>query len=89
MTADLRFNPADITISSGQQVTWEDESRVAHTTSDCEESLPEPASYFASGGYESEQTVPQSTAVMDFLERSDTYPIPSTHGDESVFLPAE
>lgn len=73
MTGDLRFDPADVAIDPGQQVTWVNESGVPHTASAYEEGIPDEASYFASGGYESEQAVRQSTSARGFLERGETY----------------
>ncbi|WP_312621722.1 plastocyanin/azurin family copper-binding protein [Haloarcula sp. 1CSR25-25] len=73
MTGDLRFDPADVAIDPGQQVTWVNESGVPHTTSAYGEGIPDEASYFASGGYESEQAVRQSTSARGFLERGETY----------------
>ena len=73
MTGDLRFDPAEVTIESGETVTWENESGAPHTASAYAESLPEGAAYFASGGYESEQAVRQSTSARGFLERGETY----------------
>lgn len=73
MTSDLRFDPVEITIEPGQQVTWENKSPAPHTASSYDESLPEEAAYFASGGYESERAVRQSTSSRGFLERGETY----------------
>ncbi|MDS0223245.1 plastocyanin/azurin family copper-binding protein [Haloarcula sp. S1AR25-5A] len=73
MTGDLRFDPADVAIDPGQQVTWVNESGVPHTASAYGEGIPDEASYFASGGYESEQAVRQSTSARGFLERGETY----------------
>lgn len=73
MTGDLRFDPADVAIDPGQQITWVNESGVPHTASAYEGTIPEEATYFASGGYESEQAVRQSTSVRGFLERGETY----------------
>jgi len=73
MTSDLRFDPVEITIEPGQQVTWENQSPVPHTASAYEESLPEDVAYFASGGYESKRPVRQSTSSRGFLERGETY----------------
>jgi plastocyanin len=73
MTGDLRFDPAEVTIEYEETVTWENESGAPHTASAYEESLPEGAAYFASGGYESEQAVRHSTSARGFLERGETY----------------
>jgi len=73
MTAELRFDPDEIRIETGQQVTWENESQAPHTASAYEESIPDDAAYFASGEYESERAVRQSTSAEGFLERGETY----------------
>jgi plastocyanin len=73
MTGDLRFDPAEVTIESGETVTWQNEGGAPHTASAYEDSIPEDAAYFASGGYESEQAVRQSTSARGFLERGETY----------------
>lgn len=73
MTSDLQFDPAEVTIESGETVTWENDSTVPHTASAYKQSLPEGAAYFASGDYESEQAVRQSTSARGFLERGETY----------------
>jgi plastocyanin len=83
MTSDLRFDPAEVSIESGETITWENDNNVPHTASAYEQSLPEGAAYFASGGYESEQAVRQSTSSRGFLERgeaySHTFDIPGTY----------
>ncbi|MFC6723031.1 plastocyanin/azurin family copper-binding protein [Halobium palmae] len=73
MTGDLRFEPTDITIDAGQQVTWTNDSGAPHTASAYENAIPDDASYFASGDYKSEQAIRQSTSARGFLERGDTY----------------
>ena len=73
MTPELTFDPVELTIDAGQQVTWTNDSGAPHTASAYENAMPEEASYFASGGYESEQAVRQSTSARGFLERGDTY----------------
>lgn len=73
MTSDFRFNPTEVIVDSGQQVRWKNESNVPHTVSGYEESIPEDASYFASGGYNFEQAVRQSRSARGFLERGETY----------------
>ncbi|WP_425493271.1 cupredoxin domain-containing protein [Halorubrum ezzemoulense] len=40
MTGDLRFDPADVAIDPGQQVTWVNESGVPHTASAYREEIP-------------------------------------------------
>jgi plastocyanin len=73
MTSDLRFDPPEVTIDVGQRVTWNNESRVPHTASAYQNRIPDDASYFASGDYQSEKAVRQSTSARGFLERGETY----------------
>lgn len=52
---DHAFSPARITVSAGAEVTWVNDSGQAHTVTAYEDSLPEGAPYFASGGAPSEE----------------------------------
>lgn len=55
MTAD-GFVPDELTVSVGRTVVWENTSSRRHTVTAYEGGIPDEASYFASGGYEDEQT---------------------------------
>ena len=48
------FDPPTITVAVGEEVVWENTGTRDHTVTAYEESLPDGAAYFASGGYESE-----------------------------------
>jgi plastocyanin len=49
------FDPAENTVSVGDEVVWENTSSRTHTVTAYEDGIPEDAAYFASGGYESEE----------------------------------
>ena len=48
------FQPATLTISAGESITWVNDSDEAHTVTAFEESFPAGAEYFSSGGSSSE-----------------------------------
>ena len=54
MTDDLKFEPADIQISAGTTVTWENVGSIGHTVTASQDNVPD-GGFFASGGYDSEQ----------------------------------
>ncbi len=53
MTA-VAFDPADITVSAGDTVAWRYAGGEPHSVTAYEEALPEGATYWASGGFESQ-----------------------------------
>ncbi|MFB6139733.1 MAG: plastocyanin/azurin family copper-binding protein [Halosimplex sp.] len=55
MTDQLAFEPKKIQVSAGTTVTFENTSSIGHTVTAYEDELPDGASYFASGGFDSEQ----------------------------------
>ena len=50
------YQPAELTVSVGDTVVWENTSSRAHTVTAYEGAIPDEADYFASGGYDDEQT---------------------------------
>lgn len=50
-----KFSPPSIEVSVGTTVTWRNTSRPGHTVTAYEEQIPDGATYFASGGFESEE----------------------------------
>lgn len=56
------FSPGELTVSVGDEVVWENTSSRAHTVTAYENAIPEEASYFASGGYESESAAREAWA---------------------------
>jgi plastocyanin len=55
MTDGHGFDPVAVTIDAGETVTWVNDSGEAHTVTGMEDSFPEGADYFASGGMASEE----------------------------------
>lgn len=55
MTEDFGFDPTTVTIDVGETVTWTNTSDVGHTVTAYEDEIPDDATYFASGGFESER----------------------------------
>lgn len=50
------FDPKTITVSPGTEVVWKNTSSRGHTVTAYEGAIPDTATYFASGGYDDEQT---------------------------------
>lgn len=61
--ADHAFTPETLTIEAGEVVKWVNDTDEAHTVTAVEASLPEGASYFASGGAESEEAANDDLAA--------------------------
>lgn len=55
MTDDLTFEPGSVTVAVGETVTWENVGTVGHTVTAYEDGIPDDATYFASGGFDSEE----------------------------------
>ncbi|MFB6219849.1 MAG: plastocyanin/azurin family copper-binding protein [Halolamina sp.] len=53
--APASFDPAELTVSVGDEVVWENTSSRTHTVTAYEDGIPDGATFFASGGYENEQ----------------------------------
>ncbi|MEF8843064.1 MAG: plastocyanin/azurin family copper-binding protein [Haloarculaceae archaeon] len=53
MTDELTFEPQRIQVSAGTEVTWENVGSIGHTVTAYGEEIPEGATYFASGGFDS------------------------------------
>ncbi|TKX79718.1 plastocyanin/azurin family copper-binding protein [Halorubrum sp. SD626R] len=69
------YRPAELTVSVGDTVVWENTSARAHTVTAYEGGIPDAADYFASGGYDDEETAREAWA-SDFgggLESGDRY----------------
>jgi plastocyanin len=56
MTDELAFKPGTITITAGDAVRWENDGTLTFTVTAYEEAIPAGADYFASGGFDSEET---------------------------------
>ena len=60
MTDDLTFEPETVTIAQGGTVTWKNVGSIDHTVTAYEDEIPDSSVYFASGGFDSEQTARQN-----------------------------
>jgi plastocyanin len=65
MTDSLVFDPDQLTIAPGDTVVWETVGSVGHSVTAYEDRIPEEAAYFASGGFDSEQTARSEYAAGD------------------------
>lgn len=65
MTDELAFEPAEITVSVGQTVVWENVGSVPHSVTAYDAEIPAEAAYFASGGYDSEQAARDGYVASD------------------------
>jgi plastocyanin len=65
MTDDLVFDPNDTTVPPGTTVVWENVGSIGHSVTAYGEDIPADAEYFASGGFDDEQTARNSYAAGD------------------------
>lgn len=70
------FDPPEVTVSVGDAVTWKNTGTRNHTVTAYEDGIPESATYFASGGYESEDAARRAWEdgpLGGAISASDTY----------------
>jgi plastocyanin len=65
MTDSLVFDPDATTVPPGTTVIWENVGTVGHSVTAYEDEIPGDAEYFASGGFDDEQTARQSYSAGD------------------------
>jgi plastocyanin len=80
MNDQLAFAPKRIRVSAGTTVTWENVGTIGHTVTAYEDAIPDGATYFASGGFDSEQAardgdgnVPGGESYEHTFETTGTY----------------
>jgi plastocyanin len=85
MNDELGYAPKTIQVSIGTEVTWTNVGTIGHTVTAYEDEIPEDATYFASGGYDSEQAakdgysdgqggnVPEGESFSHTFETTGTY----------------
>lgn len=73
MTDELTFEPARIQVSSGTTVTWENVGTIGHTVTAYEEEIPSGATFFASGGFDSEQAARDGYPEKGNIAEGETY----------------
>lgn len=73
MTDELTFEPENIEVSAGTTVTWENVGAVAHSVTAYEDNIPDDASYFASGGFDSESAANDAYPDEGSIAEGETY----------------
>jgi plastocyanin len=82
MTDELTFEPAQIEVSKGTTVTWENVGAIGHSVTAYEGEIPESAAYFASGEFDSEDAardaypegdIPEGEAYEHTFETTGTF----------------
>jgi plastocyanin len=85
MTDELGYEPKQVKVEAGTTLTFENVGSIGHTVTAYEDKIPDGASYFASGGYDSEQAakdaygneqggnVPKGESYEVTLETTGTY----------------
>jgi plastocyanin len=92
MTA-IAYTPQEITITAGESVVWQNTSSRGHTVTAYESGIPDAASYFATGGYETEDAAREAFrndlgGLIDGGETWEyTFEIPGTY--EYLCIPHE
>ena len=72
MTDDLAFRPDAVSVAQGGTVTWENVGAVGHTVTAYEDRLPDGATYFASGAFESERAA-RNDVTGGLIGEGETY----------------
>ena len=69
------FRPPTITVSAGDEVVWKNTSVRNHSVTAYAKSIPDEATYFASGGFETETAAREAwrNGLGGVLKNSDTY----------------
>lgn len=92
MTATT-FRPQEVTVAVGETVTWRNTSARTHTVTAYEDAIPEAAEYFATGGYDDEETAREEWwrdrggALENADEFTHTFEIPGRY--DYVCIPHE
>lgn len=69
---DMAFQPPRLSVASGTTVEWENDADAPHTVTAYEARIPEAASYFASGDFDSEHAA-RNDIPAGLLDPGDTY----------------
>ncbi|MDY7083266.1 MAG: plastocyanin/azurin family copper-binding protein, partial [Halobacteria archaeon] len=73
MTDKLTFEPKRIKVSPGTTVTWKNVGTIGHTVTAYEDKIPDGATYFASGGFNSEQAARDGYPDKGNIPKGETY----------------
>jgi plastocyanin len=88
MTDELVFDPDSLTVAPGDTVVWENVGAVGHSVTAYEDEIPEDATYFASGGFDTESAArnayspgdPESGDVVGGESYEHVFEIEGTYG---------
>jgi plastocyanin len=73
MTA-VAFEPSTLTVAPGEEVVWYNNSARAHSITAYDDGVPDGASYFATGGFDSENAAREAwDGLNGAIETGDTY----------------
>jgi plastocyanin len=73
MTDGLKFEPKNIQVSAGTTVTWKNVGSVAHSVTAYEDKIPDGATYFASGGFDSQSAAEDGYPDKGSISEGETY----------------
>jgi plastocyanin len=73
MTDELGFEPKKIEVSAGTTVTWKNVGAIGHTVTAYEDEIPDGATYFASGGFDSQDAAVEGYPDEGNIEGEGTY----------------
>ncbi|WP_049917689.1 plastocyanin/azurin family copper-binding protein [Haloferax denitrificans] len=73
MTEELGFDPKSIQVPVGTTVTFENTSSIGHSVTAYEDKIPDGATYFATGGFDSEQAAKDGYPEKGNLEAGESY----------------
>lgn len=73
MTDDLGFAPKRIEVKAGTTVTWKNVGSIGHTVTAYEDEIPDGATYFASGGFNSQSAATDGYPDKGNLKESESY----------------
>ena len=66
------FDPETLTVSAGDTVVWANETEESHTVTAVQQSLPDDADYFSSGGASSEDAATKSLTA-ELIDPGDSF----------------
>ncbi len=77
MTDSLAFEPKKIQVEAGTTVTFDNVGSIGHTVTAYEDKIPDGASYFASGGFDSLQAAKDgySNGMKGNIPKGESYEV--------------
>jgi plastocyanin len=74
MTDGLVYDPDSLTVAPGDTVVWENVGEQGHSVTAYEDSIPDAAEYWASGGFDSEQAARDAYSPSGGIEDAGNVP---------------